>query len=360
MRAEELLQLFDFPRDNGSAGLERGRALIDSLLTTVGVEARAHSYECVTLRTEVAAACILVSASLWIVAAWRQRRLFLYGTAAALLAALLVGSGALDALLPSVPQTNLHYLVQPQQEQLFEVLLSAHYDSKTEWLDHVERSIAAGACWLACAVGMFLNLRRRPGARPAAVVAAGTLVALALHWGGGRWLPRSHGMVDDAAACTLLVELAARASHRPLLHTRLRFVWFSGEEVGGQGSEALSWRLDATKPRLVLNLETIGAGPRLVYAAREWTGRSLAGPAAETVRQLTDAGLRDTLPFPVQTDAAAFLRRGTPAVTLLNTPRSASWIRGLHSKADCLPAVDLRGLEATRTFLLQLLLDMDS
>jgi hypothetical protein len=266
-----------------------------------------------------------------------------------------------DTILPRVTQTNLHVLVEPRERAVQEVLLGAHYDSKTEAFDHVERTwvlAAAAAASAAAGLGIARNLRF---ARATAVIAALLLACLGFNWSAGRWLPPSRGMADDAAACALLLELASRAAHQPLVHTRLRFVWWSGEEVGAQGSAAFAQRLDPTAPRLVLNLEAIGAGPDLAYAGLEWTGRGLARPSPDLVRAF-DAAARApvrALAFPVRTDLGAFRARGTPGLTLLNMPAGARSVRGLHRDDDRIERIESRGIARTRDVLVRFLLAHD-
>ena len=53
------------------------------------------------------------------------------------------------------------------------------------------------------------------------------------------------------------------------------------------------------------------------------------------------------------------MRTGIPALTLLNMPADARFVRDLHSARDRLEAVDERGIEATREVLYRMLLEID-
>ena len=363
MRAEDILPLFDFPRPNATGNLDIARDQLDSLLTAAGFEVRRHTFECAAVRMDMVTLAVLAGAALLVTAAWRQRARLLLHVLLAFGVALLAAAGVFDTILPRATQTNLHVLVEPRDRAVQEVLLGAHYDSKTEAFDHVERTwVLVGAAAASAAAGLGIGIgRSRRLVRATAAIAALLLACLGFNWSAGRWLPPSHGMADDAASCALLLELASRAAHQPLLHTRLRFVWWSGEEVGAQGSEAFAQRLDPAAPRVVLNLEAIGAGPDLAVAGREWTGRGLARPNADLVRRIDAAahgGLR-TLAFPVRTDLGPFRARGTPGLTLLNMPAGARVVRGLHRDDDRIDRIEPRGIARTRDALVRFLLAHD-
>jgi hypothetical protein len=298
------------------------------------------------------------------VVSWKRSRRWLAAAAAALLLAAAAGAGGLDTLLPATRQASLQVVLEPSGPARSEVVLTAHYDSKTELFDHVQRSIVfgvAGALTLAMVIGVA---RGKRAARPLALAAALALLLLAGHLQGHRLVrDHSHGIVDDGAACALLVEIATHMQR--LQHTRVRCVWFAGEEAGAQGSIAFVRDMHgfASDPRpRVVNLEGVGAGPDLAFAAHEWTRAGLRAADAQLavdIRRAARGELRH-LSLPVLTDAGPFLAADLAAVTLLNLPQGASTIRGLHSGRDRMAALDARGLDATRAVLAAFLAETDS
>ncbi len=252
-------------------------------------------------------------------------------------------------MLPASTQANLFVVVPPRGLVHREILLTAHYDSKTEPLVHLGRAVLFAFTGAVFILATLLAWRRRGPRRRAAVLAALALLAAGAQLAAGRFLlERSHGIVDDAAACALLVDLAAELQAHPLAHTQVRCVWFAGEEAGAQGSAAMAPSLRARASTFV-NLEGIGAGPELAYAALEVDGRRLHRASPEMVAALAschDATLR-RLRLPLLTDAGRLRRAGLAGLTLLTLPRGTSVITGLHSKNDRLARLDTAGYDKT-------------
>jgi acetylornithine deacetylase/succinyl-diaminopimelate desuccinylase-like protein len=157
---------------------------------------------------------------------------------------------------------------------------------------------------------------------------------------------RSHGIVDDALGCGILIERAAALAASPHRHLRVRVVVTAGEEAGAQGARALARDPGRKAPDAVLNLEAAGCGPEVGFAALEWTGKRLAAPHADLVAALRSAAGSQNLhrlAAPVVTDAGPWLGRGVPAVTLLNLEAGGRPPRGLHGRADRMARIDSSG-----------------
>jgi hypothetical protein len=274
-------------------------------------------------------------------------------------------SGGFDALLPHATANNLIVEIAPSGTATHSVLLSAHYDSRTDPFDHVVRSAILAAILLLLPLALVAQFRQ-PGIRRRVAWSLPAIIALSLATvqtlAPAVITNRSHGMRDNAAACALLVELCSRAAHRPLEHTRLYFAWWAAEEIGAQGSAAWVQRYPSELPDYVLNLEAIGSGDDVAIGALEWTGRSWQQPSASlaTLVDSSTMGPVRRLRAPLLSDAGPFLGIGTPAITVLNLPRTARWPRRLHSKADRLESLHLNGLDATRTLLLESLRSLDT
>ena len=127
-----------------------------------------------------------------------------------------------------------------------ELVISAHYDSKTELFDHriryfFVRNLPVGIA-LAIMLGILSPLENYlpvPWIAPTYILAVAlTIPLLFLVWGLGLnlWVGRlrhnpSQGAVDDGAACAILLGLAQDITdgNVPLENTRLTLALFGGE-----------------------------------------------------------------------------------------------------------------------------------
>jgi hypothetical protein len=349
-RAEDLVARLDFPRD-AAPGLERARVVLEELLSQAGVVPERLPFDCRTGRADLGAALCAVAAAGVLAAGWRSSRRLLAASLATLGLAMAGLGGGLDGLLPATEQTSLQVTIEPRAVARTEIVVGAHYDTKTEPLDHVGRAVLFAGAAIAWGAAALAIATRRRGRRLGAGVAALGLGLVAAQLAGGRLLTaRSHGILDDGAAAALLVEMAARADAEPPAATRLRFVWWAGEEVGAQGSDAYFEAWATLLPRQLVNLECIGAGPELAATVREWAGwrpRACDAGLVAALAEAADAPMH-RLGVPILTDAGSALRRGVPATTLLTLPAGRGAVRGLHGAGDRASALDPRGIAAAR------------
>ena len=354
----------DYARANGTPGLESGRAALVAVLEERGLSPQELLFSCHAWRADWSAAAFVLGAGCMLWAALRRDRRSLAGCGLALVLAVAALAGGLDALQPATTQATLQAIVEPLSAPAREIVLGAHYDSKTEPLDHVGRSILFMAAAALAAGATAALLLRRDFGRQLGLGAALALLLVALQLVGGRWLgASSHGIVDDGAAAMLLAELAAETQGAPLQTTRVRFVWWSGEEVGAQGSAAfVGAQPTPSAPRVVVNLECLGAGPDLGIVAREWTGHRIvsADRGLSAALERAAPGPLHRLPYPSVTDAGPWLRHGVPAATLLGMAPGGGPPRHLHGAGDNLSRLDGRGVEVARQTLRRLLHDLDA
>jgi hypothetical protein len=356
-----LLAQLDYARENASAQLAQAGALLESTLSAAGTQPQSFAFDCQAARDTWLSAALLLFTGMLLTAAWRSRR-WLIGCAIVLPLGIAGSAGLVDPLLPSARQTSIEVVVEPRERSRSEIVLAAHYDSKTEPFDHVERSVLFVATVLLAGATILLRLRRQRRVRLVACAAAFTTFLCAMQWSAPPLRGRSHGAIDDGAACVLLVQLATTLQAEPLQQTRVRLLWFSGEEVGAQGSAAYVGATRFGESVRVINLEGIGAGSRLATSSHEWTWPGIGTVAPELLADLERAAgepLVD-LVVPLFTDAGMFLRAGLGAVTLLNVAPGASTIRDLHGPGDRMDAVDWRGYEKSRRTLLRFLAAVDT
>jgi hypothetical protein len=281
-----LQRLAALPRENGTPELHETAIWLAETLRTVGVAEpalvpwTAHPY-----RMRAAGVVILVGALFYRL--WLRRRQPARALAIAfLLPVLLVAE--LDHFVPLLGWTGSHSqshvvaqipsLAEPQQRLLF----TAHFDTKTDLLDHVERAPVEllglpAALLMVLAAGGAMRARPRglgPGLRTAALWIAPLygVATFAVFTGGAFVSRRSPGALDDGAACAVLVRLAERLVATPLQRTAVKIVLFSGEEIGVEGSwqyVRARFRLPPGQPTSAVNLEVIGAASTLALVRSE-------------------------------------------------------------------------------------------
>jgi acetylornithine deacetylase/succinyl-diaminopimelate desuccinylase-like protein len=373
-----LQRLAEAPRENGTVALHETAVFLQQTLEDAGLEAGFLAFSAQPYRLRLAGVVVLAGALLY-------GRLLLAGrNASALAVAVGVPVLLLAQLDYGVPvfgwigaQRQVHVRARmPVEEPVRRLLLTAHYDTKTDVLDHVQRApiegLAAPVTLLmvlapaAAAVALRVRRGRRLASglgRFAAGVAALYGLAMFVALSAGAFAPRrSPGALDNGGACAVLVRLAeARAAMPPLARTDVEILLLSAEEVGVQGSAELAAELFAEAPSLptyVVNLESFGASTDHAVLARErFALRSLA-PDAGLV-ELLDAVYREQFEQPLgmtayggATDARSFLARAIPAATLITLVPGTPAARGLHSARDDRARLDEDALEASVAYLL--------
>jgi len=248
-----------------------------------------------------------------------------------------------------------------------EIIFSAHFDSKTELLDHQQRMFfIKNLRWgilLTILLGLLGPLDHwllATGSRWATFTywlgVALSLPLLLLAWGIGlnmslgRLRTPSQGAVDNGAACAILLALAThvKEGHTQLNQTRLTLALFTGEEVNMQGSRAYTSQRSWDLPALAVNLEVMAQDGDYVYW--EWEGSSLMlVPTNEQINHavsevIEQINAKQPLPGgPVNSDGYSFLRAGIPATTI-GTYDRVQVDRGFHGPADNLDRVVMERL----------------
>jgi hypothetical protein len=248
-----------------------------------------------------------------------------------------------------------------------EIIFSAHYDTKTELLDHRQRmflirSLPFGIV-LTLALGLlgpldhYLLANNSPAA--AWTYSLGVLLSLPLlilAWGLGlnltlgRFRQPSQGAVDNGAACAILLGLAqcVQSGALPLTQTRLTLALFAGEEVNMQGSQAYVRDREWPLPARALNLEVMAQDGDYVLWEQDGYSLKLWPCSSEVNQDITQAveqvtGSAPRLVGPVNSDGGSFLRRDIPASTLGTYDRQQI-DRGFHSARDNLGRVVMERL----------------
>lgn len=383
---DELLRhLAGGPRENGSEALRQAAEFLVRTLREAGVQADLYSYMAHPYRLRLIGVTMLAGCLAF---AWLLRR----GRAtAALLVLLAITAVTLletDFYQPILgwigAQEQSHVVAElPALQPTQHVFLTAHYDTKTDALDHVER---APIQFLALPIVLFLvgvtvasllySARGRSSRGIERLMRAAVWVAVAfgigsfLAFSAGALIPsRSHGALDNGAACAVLVRLAERLHDAPRLQrTDVSIVLFSAEEVGVEGSWVYAQERFAVPPARstwVINLENIGAAPDLAVFGSETYSLRAYRPSPGLVA-LLDSVHREkrgkplyVTPYPAGTDARSFLARGVDAATLMSDLPGHPLPRHLHSRQDDRRRIDESSLDATVDYLLAVVRKVD-
>jgi hypothetical protein len=366
-------RLAEVPRENGTPALHETAAFLAAALRERGVpDVALVPFTAEPYRLRIAGAVILGALALY---AWwlRRGRPWRALAVAVLLPVVLVAELDFRAsLFGRLGAETAHHVVARIPARAAgetRLLLTAHYDTKTDLLDHVERApvdlLAPAVGMLAIAgalvAGLGIRGRLRHLARAAAwVVPVWGLAAFAALSAGAVMRPRSPGALDDGAACAVLVRLAERLAAAPLHRTDVEVVLFAAEEVGTQGSWAWvrsRFAGGADVPTRAVNLDPIGASGDLAVLRRETF--ALGGHAADPgVVALLDRVHRNRRGRPLErtwyagsTDARSFLAHGIPAATLLSRVPRELFPRHLHSAGDTRARIAGGALDATLEYL---------
>jgi hypothetical protein len=372
---ELLRRLGEAPRENGSAALAETATFLADALRAAGAEVRSIPFLAQPYANRLAGLAAIVCGIVcfrWLRSGRYLSTAILFVVQSTLLFLQFRAANPILGLIAPAEQVNVEAAL-PTAEPTRRLILSCHYDTTTELFDHVQNArldfVHLLVPGLVIGIAIFAATNRDKSERRwfrALVTLAGLAAVLEgvvvfLQVGAGALVPRkSHGAVDDGAACAVLVRLASRLEQSaPLANTDLRLLFFSSEEINLLGSSAYAGttlpRLDPL-PTSVVNLEGLGESENLAVLGSEPRGFAMLGPGDDLLAIL-DRVYRSKYgtpilvgPYPAQTDAQSFLARGVPALTL------ASYVpgrltRGLHSARDTRARVDEEALAETQDYL---------
>ena len=371
MDLDALLDHIVVPRPNGSAALERTTAFLATVLRDQGADVVLDPFPATPHGLQIVWATVFLLVLGHGLALLGRRfgiALMFLGSAVALLLAEfellwspvsgLAGEEAVNVLATFAGRDGGPLLV-----------FGAHYDTTTHFGDHLLWHRVAR--WLgpttaiAAAVSVAGRWRQRRGPLPrplllataAAVLTPYAIMAAFFSIGPAVRSP-SPGALDNGGSVAALVQLAERLQSRSQqAPTTVTLAFFAAEEERALGSWHFATHLARRgdpRPVAVINLEGIGAGPRLTYVPEDGFGlRRWQSPPA--LAALVDHVVHDQvrvslepqpLPPDTLTDGRSFLAQGIPAITLrAYTP--AGFPRHLHSHADERSRLHLPAITAT-------------
>lgn len=361
-----VLEKIAVPRPNHSDALESTALYLKELLTTWGIPFAAQEFPLRPYFTLFAGITILIIALAFAFAVYKKRPV------AALILALAIPAILLLEFELFVPVTS--WLAQKKGENIImhfpspsaarELIFCAHYDSKTDFWDHIQRAgiyqFIPAAVIISILLALWTFFVRKKAAlskkisRIITLAITGVFVfyvgLLALGFGGFVFVPernQSYGAVDNGGSVVSLLALA-RDIHEKKIDigaSNVTILLTSGEEVNLQGAhhyvrEFIRNGQDRGKiPRYLVNLELAGQTGNLFYARRigiflksyaaspelvsrmKSSWRAVSGRTVETEKFITD-------------DSQRFLAAGVPSITIGHNGIPGMGFGGFHSTKD--------------------------
>lgn len=393
MTFDEILNAILVPRENGSAALGQVAAYLETAARASGAQVSLHEFVCRPYAIRLLGVVSLALAIAIYACLCARRPGWALLLALALPLYLTAENEARFPLLSRIGEMREHNVLVrfPVAQPARIVVLGAHYDTKTDLLDHYQRAPIQflilpmlGITLVFPLTALWRHWRGKPKGRVrlwAAVVPL-YFAAFFLSTTGGAFVSaRSPGALDDGAAVATLLKLAeALGAGAPKLErTQIDIVFFAGEEVGLQGSAHFVGERfggdptapgasggHAQTPTYFINIEGWGFGPELSYFTtdRSATHRYPAAPGLVRVldrayrRVSGGTGLAPET-FPAITDARNFMAVGIPSVTLASRDGDAR-VRGLHTAADSRDRIQPGTLDHGLRFLQVALAEIDA
>jgi len=382
---DDLISIFSSPRPNGSPGEKATLASAQAWLDLHGIPHSLQPFTQYPYYFECIGLWLIFSRTILALAVWLR-----WGWLILPIALIGLAGGLLDHAFhihtvtwpgKRVAQNILIEIAPPDPHQ--ELVLCAHYDSKTEMLDHRQRMVLLYSIPFGMLASLILAVLGPLDSwaiahqvawetqlyTPSLVISLFLLLfawALGLNLSVGRLLRPSQGSIDDGAACAILLALADRlAGENPACaNTHLTIALFGGEEVNRQGSRVYTKNRAWPVPAQALNLEAMAQDGEYVYWERDGSIFGLAKTSTELNALLTSSitalnGRPPRPAGPVVSDGASFMDVGIPASTL-GTMDSRFGESGFHRPTDNPTRIRPERLPQSVEILLEFLRQYDS
>ena len=365
MDLAEILAHLSIPRPNHSQALADTAAYIKTLLTGWGVPFVVQEFTLRPYMQLLLGASMLVLAILLFIFVLKRKPLAALIVALAIpLVLILEFELFIPVITALVTKGGENIIVNfTAANPVREIVFAAHYDSKTDFWDHIQRSKVYAFIPLAVVIGLAVAIfaffvkryavLRKKAITAVTLVLCGIVIAywglVFLGFGGYIFIPsdrQSFGSVDDGSSVAALLVLS-KDIHDGKVDTgnsNITIVLTSGEEVSLQGSHAYLLERSGkgnkpTVPISTVNLELAGQNGPMVYWKKD--GQFLkfydadAGLAQRLGTAWKEVSGTDMEPRPAITDdAQRFLSAGIPAITVGNSGLPGLGEGYFHSTLD--------------------------
>ena len=364
-----LMDIFSIPRPNGSKAERITLEALINWLTDHHIPFIVNSFRQYPYFFDAIGLWIILSRTLLAVAYF-----FHLGWVTFLIALVGLAGGTLDIVI------HLHLITWPgfkrgqniiieflPENAKKELILAAHYDTKTELLDHHQRMLLLKNLRLGIIVTLIIGILgpieyyflsyQSPWSYYSMGLGIGLIIpmlllawALGINLVSGRFLNPSQGAVDNGAACAILLSLANELNSTTLSHdrTKITLALFTGEEVNMQGSRAYAGSREWNYPTMAINLEVMAQNGKYVYWEQDGNSLTLMA-TTDTANQLIQSSVYEITGYPaepagsVNSDGYSFLSRGI-STGILGTYDIHWKDTGFHRPSDNLQRVVMERL----------------
>jgi len=357
----EILDTIVVPRPNGSEAFFEVAAFIKSWLENRGFSVESHIVSLPPCMLEIIGASIILLAVTGTFLSLRKKSLFALACPLILVMIMhfeFVADISLVSGIYRIEGENLLVSFHPPgMEQ--EIIISSHYDSKTELFDHHSRGLLIHLgiymflFWAGVILFRWNSFRNgRSASLPVDIFHKISLLCMLLFWifvafafGGGFMAEPSPGAVDNAASVAVMMLLAEEIGEIGLRKTGVTLVFFAGEELNMKGSRAYvhdRFQKNPPIPVYNINLEFLCQEGDYVfwkedgnYLRRLATSPRLNDALGETVLNITG---KEMLPLSSGltgfSDSGSFLLAGIPSTTFSNSGCEELGTGYFHSSLD--------------------------
>lgn len=374
-----ILDIFSSPRANGSKALQDTYEKMCSWLTERNISYFSHRYTVRPYFIEIVGGVFLLYTGILTLSVFLRWEWFAFFVSVGLLALIHLEASKnipIFSRIGSMISENLVIEFSPANPKK-ELVLSAHYDSKTEFFGYKVRNVLFKLMPIGFVFALLLgflsllNVFLNSEIVYTLNLVLSTFLLLTVGLLGinfllGRLGSQSKGVIDNGVACAILLKMAENLSRDfSLEETKVTIVLFTGEECAAQGSIAFVEDTSFDLPTTSLNLELLGQdGPYMTWDS--YGGMSFPKFSADEVlndsikRLVKEQTEQDfvVLNGPAGTDSVAFLANGIPS-TSLGTLDVASRNKDLHRPSDNLDRVNIERLPETIQLLTKFLVQFD-
>ena len=393
-----LLETFSVPRPNGSRGERATAQKIQEWLMKNHIPYKIQEFRCYPFFFESIGAWLIASRLLLALSVSYR-----WGWITLVIALISLPGGLVDVAFhfPLITwpgyKKSINIIVEYVPEKVNqELIVCAHYDSKTELLDHRKRMFLLQNIPTGIILTLVLGIL---GYLEGYLLTIYSQWANAIYWISillmlpmlflslglglnltiGRLLTPSQGSVDDGSACSILLGFLnglyhgyydeklgsnpARKCTNPL-NTKVSVVFFSGEEVNMQGSRAYIKGRTWVTPVQVVNLEVMAQNGEYVIWEQDGTifkrlptSSHLNQSISRAVKTVTQKTVR--FAGPITSDGGSFVLAGIPATTL-GTYHAQYRDAGFHRPTDNPDRIVISRLPEGVMILNNLLMSLDN
>lgn len=373
----EILTNIAVPRPNHREALEQTAAYIKELLTSWNVPFIVQEFALRPYMQFLIGLTLVVLAILLFIFAWRKKPILALIVSILFFPLLFL---EFEMFVPIVsglitkPAENIVISFQAP-DAVRELIFMAHYDSKTDFWDHIQRARIYKWIPHAFAFGVLLSIwlffAKKFKVLKKGFFTAVTLVisgAIVVYWGlvflgfgGFVFLPEekdSFGAVDNGTAVVTLLAVSKDINDGrvDIKNSNVTIILTAGEEVTLQGSDFYvkdRWGKVARPeiPTTLVNLELVAQNGNMVYWERVGVFLKSYETDPELIERLNSAYLEvsgkemDTAAEGYITDDShRFLTVGIPSVTVGNSGLPGMGMGGFHSDSDNLDRVNEENL----------------